>query len=306
MTIDDFCEHHLSRAARLGKAHVLALRLYTTAAFKSIVNPMRCVDLSHSWSESPHALPVTVYFLTEAISRLRSVERQVSGPLDLWRGLANMSRALPADFERLGGTEKAPMSTTTSLDVAVRYSASRTPLLLRLRTPNFMQRGASIAFLSAFPVEEIPYLLSILAEGLAKRSPSSMLCNTTSSLIVRGAESAVHCGEAAQRGLAPCTALSGAGEGGRWRRRRGARRWRRWCGRRDDRGGGGIDRGGGGHERSGARRGGGRRRGAGERGARAIRGTRRCEMEGGGDGGEARGGGGGGGGENGGTPSLSR
>ena len=58
-----------------------------------------------------------------------------------------------------------------------------------------------------------------LAEGLAKRSPSSMLCNTTSSLIVRGAESAVHCGEAAQRGLAPCTALSGAGEGGRWRRR---------------------------------------------------------------------------------------
>ena len=34
-----------------------------------------------------------------------------------------------------------------------------------------------------------------------------MLCNTTSSLIVRGAESAVHCGEAAQRGLTPCTAL---------------------------------------------------------------------------------------------------
>ena len=54
--------------------------------------------------------------------------------------------------------------------------------------------------------------LGILAEGLAKRSPSSMLCNTTSSLIVRGAESAVHYGEAAQRGLTPpCTALSGAG-----------------------------------------------------------------------------------------------
>ena len=51
-----------------------------------------------------------------------------------------------------------------------------------------------------------------LAEGLAKRSPSSMLCNTTSSLIVRGAESAVHCGEAAQRGLAPAprSAHSGA------------------------------------------------------------------------------------------------
>ena len=58
--------------------------------------------------------------------------------------------------------------------------------------------------------------INTLAAGLAKRSPSSMLCNTTSSLIVRGAESAVHCGEAAQRGLAPCTALSG-------QRRRGGR-----------------------------------------------------------------------------------
>ena len=48
-----------------------------------------------------------------------------------------------------------------------------------------------------------PYIFR-LAEGLAKRSPSSMLCNTTSSLIVRGAESAVHYGEAAQRGLTPC------------------------------------------------------------------------------------------------------
>ena len=74
-----------------------------------------------------------------------------------------------------------------------------------------MQKGENVLY------------ICILAEGLAKRSPSSMLCNTTSSLIVRGAESAVHCGEAAQRGLAPCTALSGAGEGGRWRRRRGAR-----------------------------------------------------------------------------------
>ena len=56
--------------------------------------------------------------------------------------------------------------------------------------------------------------ICILAEGLAKRSPSSMLCNTTSSLIVRGAESAVHCGEAAQRGLAPAprSAHSGVGE----------------------------------------------------------------------------------------------
>ncbi|EOD07773.1 hypothetical protein EMIHUDRAFT_317194 [Emiliania huxleyi CCMP1516] len=42
-----------------------------------------------------------------------------------------------------------------------------------------------------------------------------MLCNTTSSLIVRGAESAVHYGEAAQRGLTPCTPRSARRRGGR-------------------------------------------------------------------------------------------
>ena len=46
------------------------------------------------------------------------------------------------------------MSTTVKLEVAVQYSTAQTSLLFKLRTDSFMQRGASIQFLSAFPAEE--------------------------------------------------------------------------------------------------------------------------------------------------------
>lgn len=51
------------------------------------------------------------------------------------------------------------MSTTTSLEVALKYSVSRSSaVLLRMLTSSFMQRGADLSFLSAFPSEaEILY-----------------------------------------------------------------------------------------------------------------------------------------------------
>ena len=45
------------------------------------------------------------------------------------------------------------MSTTTDLAVAVRYSVSAQPALLRIRTRSSMERGASIMWLSTFPSE---------------------------------------------------------------------------------------------------------------------------------------------------------
>jgi hypothetical protein len=60
----------------------------------------------------------------------------------LWRGLKDMARELDPQFLRDGGSENAPMSTTTSLEVAVRYSASAKPTLLRLRTKSSYERGA--------------------------------------------------------------------------------------------------------------------------------------------------------------------
>ena len=61
---------------------------------------------------------------------------------------------MPEEFLQRGGTELAPMSTTSNLKIAMDYSVSAKAVLLRLRTRNFMQRGPDIAFLSAFPGED--------------------------------------------------------------------------------------------------------------------------------------------------------
>ena len=56
-------------------------------------------------------------------------------------------------FLKEGGSEPAPMSTTEDLSVAVEYSLSSQALLFRIVTTSFMQRGADLTFLSAFPAE---------------------------------------------------------------------------------------------------------------------------------------------------------
>ena len=148
-------QHPHSRLAKLSDAHVLALRLYTTAVFKSLNDPLR--DVSRT---EPHPFPLTINFLTEGIRRLRAVgavasEADEGSPLarvDLWRGMRNLQ--LDDRFRERGGTELAPMSSTQDMQVAIRYSASKDSLLLRLRTLSFMDRGADLSYLSAFPAEK--------------------------------------------------------------------------------------------------------------------------------------------------------
>ena len=53
-----------------------------------------------------------------------------------------------------GCAEVSPMSTTLRMDVALRYGLSKATLLFRLTTDSFLERGASLAFCSAFPTEE--------------------------------------------------------------------------------------------------------------------------------------------------------
>ena len=57
------------------------------------------------------------------------------------------------EFMSMGGTELAPMSTTTKLEVAVQYSDAAHSLLFKVRTDSFMQRGALLDFLSCMPHE---------------------------------------------------------------------------------------------------------------------------------------------------------
>jgi hypothetical protein len=149
-TLLDFVNHPAAVTADLQPPHVLALRLYTTAAFRSLNNPLR----QTAAERLPHGFPITINFIRDAISQLRAVEadtEKAAKSIDLWRGLKHMTPA--DDFAATGGTELAPMSTTTSLAVAVQYSLSPSSLILKLKTDSFLDRGADLGWVSAFPDE---------------------------------------------------------------------------------------------------------------------------------------------------------
>jgi hypothetical protein len=77
MKLNDFMAHDYSRAADLKPPHVLGLRLYTTAAFRSLVNPLR-----DSGRTSAHPFPHTIHFINEAVRKLRAVDiKKVRGAL---------------------------------------------------------------------------------------------------------------------------------------------------------------------------------------------------------------------------------
>ena len=175
MKLEDFLNHRHAQKVGLKEHHVVALRLYTTAAFQSMNAPLR--------SETPHPLPATIKFLAEGIGKLRAagsddgneppagsktgfdtVMKTGSGRrltrsktgydtvMEMWRGMSNLSST--AEFERQGGSEAAPMSTTTDPVIAVAYGQSRSALLFKIVADNFVHRGADISWLSAFPAEK--------------------------------------------------------------------------------------------------------------------------------------------------------
>ena len=105
MLFEDFCTHPNSIQAGLGRMHVLALRLYTTAAFRSFNDPLRDAQRTE-----PHGFPATINCIAEGIRRLRAVSAtrdDAHQEVELWRGLADTT--LPETFLKFGGTELAPM-----------------------------------------------------------------------------------------------------------------------------------------------------------------------------------------------------
>ena len=145
MLLEDFVLHELSQKAKLEEPHVLALRLYTTAAFESLNAKLR-----RRPEGTAHPLAATVAFLTEGIKRLRALDES-NGPFDLWRGMRNLESS--EEFERDGGCELGLMSTTSDLEVAARYALSETSLLFKIDASQFLDRGANVSFLSAFANE---------------------------------------------------------------------------------------------------------------------------------------------------------
>ena len=113
-----FLTHSKAQKAGLTEAEVVALRLYTTFAYKYMNNPLR--DDTRYKKGTPCPLPVSTYFAVQGIKKLRALRAESGEGLILWRGMRNVK--ISDAFMRDGGTELAFMSTTTELEVAVSLS----------------------------------------------------------------------------------------------------------------------------------------------------------------------------------------
>jgi hypothetical protein len=104
MLLRDFVSHNHSQTADLEEAEVVALRLYSTSAFRHINNPLR--DQARISSGKPHPMPVTVTLIYKGIRKLRTINAKTdvaTQSVVLWRGMHNV---LPTDnFAKKGGTE---------------------------------------------------------------------------------------------------------------------------------------------------------------------------------------------------------
>ena len=139
---------------------MIALRLYTSAVYARINEPLRS-RLGGSQSE-PHPFPVTTVLIAEGLRRLRTIAGDAADAhtvLDLWRGMRDLR--VTDTFAMYGGTEVAPMSSTTNLEVALRYALSAHSLLFKITTRSFLERGVDLSYLSCFP-EEAEHLFAPL------------------------------------------------------------------------------------------------------------------------------------------------
>lgn len=103
-----------------------------------------------------HPLPMTVYHLESAIKKLRQVKAKADAEgfakeRVLWRGMQNRTVDI-AYFKKYGGTELAPMSTTSDEEVARKYAASNVPLVFRYDVVG-LRAGVEIQWCSLYPKE---------------------------------------------------------------------------------------------------------------------------------------------------------
>jgi hypothetical protein len=148
MHLRDFMAYGNAVTAKLEEAHVAALRIYTSKAFKCINDPLRS-------GQKPHPFAATTLFLSIGLKKLRSVNAtatKIQKEVHFWRGMRNLE--LTEEFKTRGGTELGCMSTSTSLDIVAGYANSDQPLVFRLVSDSFMSCGIDISWLSVYPNEE--------------------------------------------------------------------------------------------------------------------------------------------------------
>jgi hypothetical protein len=150
--LEDFKALKQAVEAQLTDAELAALRFYTSHSFNALNIAMR-----DQGRKGPHPLPGVMMNLQRGLKKLRALgsdDASSKQTVVLWRGMSYMQ--LPQQFNAEGGTELAPMSTTTDVSVAISYAVkkdTRSALLFRFVTRNNLERGADVQWLSMFPGE---------------------------------------------------------------------------------------------------------------------------------------------------------
>jgi hypothetical protein len=165
MRLDDFAAHANARAGKLQPKHVAALRIYTSKSFWRINSPLRK-------QQKPHPFPATTLLISQALSQLRAVHapgtdagdsssEAVSGEsskptttnerVEFWRGMRDLK--VTPEFMRFGGAELGCMSTSTDMETVASYAASKCPLIFKVVSTSWTNRGCDIKWLSLYPDE---------------------------------------------------------------------------------------------------------------------------------------------------------
>jgi hypothetical protein len=153
-TIDDFLNMPQSKTTGMNKSEVVSLRFYSSPSFPAVTIPLRDPD-----RETQHPLAAITYCISTGIRKQLALNAEYRDAavkeVIFWRGFSDLQ--ISDDFQRYGGTEYAPMSTSTDPSVAVGYAVrtSKTDgaLLMRIVTKNDLQRGMDMSWISMFPGE---------------------------------------------------------------------------------------------------------------------------------------------------------
>lgn len=161
--LKDFHEQSQAKVAHLSLSEVAALRVYTTAVFRLVNEPLRRLHARNSVNDPEkliqmgHPLRFTTFLIYRAVKKLRACnlfdnDMRSHVTRYLWRGIAD--RNVPDEFMRTGGADVACMSTSKSLKTVLRFSKNQNPLVFRLAIESPMEYGASIQWLSTVPQED--------------------------------------------------------------------------------------------------------------------------------------------------------
>merc|ERR1711871_406903 len=138
-TLDDFLRD--PRASMLKRAHVLALRLYSSNSYPRVNDPLR-------QGVQPHPFPATTFYVYDACKKMRSRNAdyaEATSPRVFWRGLRDVR--VSDEVMQSGGAELGCFSTSESRSEALKWA---TPLLLKVVASDWLSWGVDISWLSMY------------------------------------------------------------------------------------------------------------------------------------------------------------